>query len=212
VEANELDNDAIDDLASIRQSANPCPGRNYGPIPRPGSYGTPDAPRAGLCFPGSHVCHFRPETGEGTGEPTGQPHHEVSASWAGSGPAIAAAEAAATGPRVRARRRADAVTREGGVAATALQVKRDVRLNKSERQAVSMRHRIAIERNRQTSLQTQNYHAGSRCRSMATSREITSENAVQRISMRVCNALLVGSCEQDEITRGPGCSGAIGLY
>jgi hypothetical protein len=53
---------------------------------------------------------------------------------AGSEPAIAAAGAAAPGTRVRAARRApaDAVTREGSVAATPLQVKRDPQLNKSE--------------------------------------------------------------------------------
>jgi hypothetical protein len=79
---------------------------------------------------------------------------------------------------------------EGGVAATPLQVKHDAQLNKSEGQTVSMRHRIAIGPNRQASLQAQNYNMGSRCRSMATSREFTGENAVQCISMRVCNTLL----------------------
>ena len=94
------------------------------------------------------------------------------------------------GPRVRACGRADAVTREGGVAATPLQVKRHPPAEQKRGQAVSMRHRTAIGPNRQASLRRQNYNAGSRCKSMATSREITSENAVQCISMRVCNAFL----------------------
>ena len=55
-----------------------------------------------------------------------------------------------------------------------------------------MRHRIAIGPNRQASLQAQNYNAGSRCRSMATSCEFTGENAVQCISMRICNTLPFG--------------------
>ena len=76
------------------------------------------------------------------------------------------------------------MTREGGVAATPIQSNATPQLKKRGL-AVSMRHRIAIGPDRQASLQTQNYKAGSPCRSMVTSREITSENAVQCKSMRV---------------------------
>ena len=92
---------------------------------------------------------------------------------AGSGPAIAAAGPAAPGPRVRGPGvpPADAVTREGGVAATPLQSQTRPSAEQKRGQAVSMRHRIAIGPNRQASLQMQNYNVESRCRSMATSRE-----------------------------------------
>jgi len=75
-------------------------------------------------------------------------------------------------------------------------------LNKSEGQTVSMRNRIAIGPNRQASLQAQNYNAGSRCRSMATSREFTGENAVQCISMCVCNTLLSADPDDEACRHG----------
>jgi hypothetical protein len=99
---------------------------------------------------------------------------------AGSEPAIAAAGAAAPGPAF-ARPGvppADAVTREGGVAATPLQVKRDPQLNKSEGRPFPGVIESQSGRIGGPPLQAQNYNAGSRCRSMATSREVTSENAV----------------------------------
>ena len=55
---------------------------------------------------------------------------------------------------------ADAVTREGGVAATPLQVNRDAPADQNEGQAVSMRHRIAIGPNRQASLQAKELQRG----------------------------------------------------
>ena len=88
---------------------------------------------------------------------------------AGSEPAIVAAGAAAPGPAF-ARPGvppADAVTREGGVAATPLQVKRDPQLNKSEGRPFH----ASSNRDRAESaglLQTQNYNVESRCRSMAS--------------------------------------------
>jgi hypothetical protein len=113
-----------------------------------------------------------------------------------SEPAIAAAGAP---PRARVRagpacRRADSVTREGGVAATPLQVKRGAQLNKSDGN-VSMRHRIAIGPNRQASLQTQNYNAGAVAGAWRRRVKITSENAIQCISMRVCNEFLSAESE-----------------
>ena len=74
----------------------------------------------------------RPELGSGGTERSPEtrdlPEQMCGLSAAGSRSTIAAAGAAATGLRVRAGpacRPADAVTREGGVAAAALQVKRD---------------------------------------------------------------------------------------
>jgi len=86
------------------------------------------------------------------------------------------------------------VTREGGVAATPLHVKRGAQLNKSDGN-VSMRHRIAIEPNRQASLWAQNYNAGAVAGAWRRRVKITSENAIQCISMRVCNEFLSAESE-----------------